>query len=261
MQNLILNEYQKSGIFGLISYIARNQEEDENPRSTAYNLLKFGLNISKKSTDKRLLLLPDIAFDLSRHESIYRIAGLLYGELEEYEKALECLSYLYFFYQEKELTPHNQYQLIKDQLIEHYGSISEVDSKIERNENLYQEQRILSHIKEYPNLLSVDDIGEQKEYFKRVYRRYGKETLLKAIETDVRFNNREKAVLLIRASRTIGAIAEEGPSIETLFANKALKLDNSDTVVKNSYQAYLRAGDLNNITQLKDQYPEILQTS
>ena len=45
-----------------------------------------------------------------------------------------------------------------------------------------------------------------------------------------------KAIILIRAGRTIGDIASEGPSVETLFANKALELDNSDTVVNNSYQ-------------------------
>jgi len=82
--------------------------------------------------------------------------------------------------------------------------------------------------------------------------------LIFSIENDTRFNNRVKAVLLIRASRAIGAIAEEGTSIESVFANKALQLDDSKAVVENSYQAYLRAGDLNKLAQLKEKHPEIL---
>lgn len=92
-------------------------------------------------------------------------------------------------------------------------------------------------------------------YFKRLYRLYGVDTLIFTIENDTRFNNRVKAVLLlIRASRAIGAIAEEGTSIESVFANKALQLDESKAVVENSYQAYLRAGDLNKLAQLKEKH-------
>ena len=83
------------------------------------------------------------------------------------------------------------------------------------------------------------------------------ETVIASINNDVRFNDRQKAVVLIRASRAIGTIAEEGPSIESVFAEEAMKMDTSDTVINNIYQAYLRAGDLNKVQQLKSQYSHI----
>lgn len=258
MDNLnLLNSFQKFGMYGLISYLIQHTDED-NPRVQAYNLLKAGRDIAKKTVDKQLSYLPNIAFDLSRHESIYRIAALLYIELSNMDKALECLSYLHYYYQEQAVKPHEQYALIKQQLIKGYKDPDELEAIIEDYREDYENQKILNNIKEFSDFMPIEDVIEQKTYFKQVYRRYGAKTLITTIENDVRFNNRMKAVLLIRASRTIGAIAEEGPSIETMFANRALELDSSDTVIKNSYQAYMRSGDLNQLTRLKVKYPELM---
>ncbi len=248
--------YQESGIYGLITYL-NEQDDDSNPRVQAYNLLKVGRELAKKSIGERLSYLPNIAFDLSRHETIYRIAALLHIELGNMDKALECLAYLHYYYEEQEIEPHDQYRLIKQQLIENYKDAAQIEAYINDYQEQYQQQKILNNIKEYSETMPTNDVSEQKMYFKRLYRRYGVDTLITAIENDVRFNDRAKAVLLIRASRTIGAIAEEGTSIESVFANRALELDTSDTVVKNSYQAYMRAGDLNQLAKLKETYPDI----
>lgn len=249
MDNDLLESYNKYGLYGLIISLEKHCSH-EIDRVKAYNLLKAGLQIAKKSPHTTLNYLPEIAFNLSRHESIYRIAGLLYTELGNYDKALECLIYLHYYYQANDIVPHKQYALIKEALINHF----DIDKQIEDNESIYQELSMLTHIKEYPEVLDLEDISKQKTYFKRLYRRFGIETVLKAIENDIRLAPREKAIILIRASRTIGAIADEGSSVESLFANKALDYDTSETVVNNAYQAYLRAGDLNNIKKLKKSY-------
>ena len=161
-------------------------------------------------------------------------------------------------YQEQSVEPHKQYTLIKQQLIDNHEDDVDIEAFIEEYKGQYQQQKIANNIKEYSESIPTEDVSEQKTYFKRLYRRYGVDTLIFSIENDTRFNNRVKAVLLIRASRAIGAIAEEGTSIESVFANKALQLDDSKAVVENSYQAYLRAGDLNKLAQLKEKHPEIL---
>ncbi|MEN6669687.1 hypothetical protein AAJP47_04845 [Psychrobacter sp. B38] len=255
MSSELLSNFQDSGIYGLITYLNQNIDE-KNPRVQAYNLLKAGRELAKKSADGRLGYLPDIAFDLSRHESVYRMAGLLHIELGDTDSALKCLSYLHYYYQEQSLEPHEQYSIIKQQLVDGFEDSVNIESLIADYQEQYQQQKVINNIKEYPETMPIEDVSEQKTYFKRLYRRYGVDTLIAAIENDIRFNNRTKAVLLIRASRTIGAIAEEGTSIESVFASKALELDTSNTVVQNSYQAYMRAGDLNKLTQLKEKYPE-----
>ncbi|MGE6408624.1 MULTISPECIES: hypothetical protein [unclassified Psychrobacter] len=253
----LLDSFQNFGIYGLICYV--NQHNDENnPRVQAYNLLKAGRELAKKTTDARLNYLPNIAFDLNSHESIYRIAALLYIELDHTHEALKCLSYLHYYYEEQSVEPHKQYVLIKRQLADNNKDGIDIEAFIEEYQGQYQQQKIANNIKEYSESIPTEDLSEQKMYFKRLYRRYGVQTLIFAIENDTRFNNRVKAVLLIRASRAIGAIAEEGTSIESVFANKALQLDESKAVVENSYQAYLRAGDLNKLAQLKEKYSEIL---
>ena len=185
------------------------------------------------------------------------MAALLYIELGSMDEALKCLSYLHHYYEEQAIEPHKQYEMIKQQLIDNKDA-AQIETSIEDYQFQYNQQKVSNNIKEYSETMPADDISEQKTYFKHLYRRYGVDTLVAAIENDVRFNDRAKAVLLIRASRTIGAIAEEGTSIESLFANRALELDTSDTVVKNSYQAYMRAGDLNKLTQLKEKYPKTI---
>ncbi len=256
--NEVLTSYEQFGIYGLIANLEKYNDSDINPRVTAYNLLKAGRIIAKKSVGETLSYLPNIAFDLCHHDSIYRMAALLYIELGSMDKALECFSYLYHYYQEQSVVPHDHYALIEQQLVDHYKNDSDIQRWIDDNQQFYKQQRILNNVKEYPEAMPLDDITKQRTYFTGVYNRYGIETLIAALKNDVRVNDRAKAVLLIRASRAIGAIADEGTSIESLFANKALELDGSDTVVKNSYQAYLRAGDLNKVTQLKEQYPELL---
>lgn len=249
--------FQESGIYGLIKQLEAEQKAEDNARVKAYNLLKAGHQIAKKSISEALNCLPTIAFGLSRHESIYRMAALLYIELGNRDEALKCLSYLYHYYEEQSVEPHEQYELIKQQLIDSYKDTAQIEAGIKDYQEQYQQQKILNNIKEYSETMPTDDVTEQKTYFKRLYRRYGADTLIAAIENDVRFNDRAKAVLLIRASRTIGAIAEEGTSIESVFANRALELDTSDTVIRNSYQAYMRAGDLNQLAKLKETYPEV----
>ncbi|WP_367104946.1 hypothetical protein [uncultured Psychrobacter sp.] len=250
--------FQKSGIYGLVKHLIEEYSGEDNPRVQAYNLLKVGRELAKKSISDRLSYLPNIAFDLSRHESIYRMAALLHIELGNMDKALECLSYLYYYYKEQAVEPHDQYGLIKQQLIKNYKDAAQIEAYIKDYQEQYEQQKILNNIKEYSETMPADDVTEQKTYFKRLYRRYGADTLIAAIENDVRFNDRAKAVLLIRASRTIGAIAEEGTSIESIFADRALELDTSDTVVENSYQAYMRAGDLNQLARLKELHPNIV---
>lgn len=253
----ILEAYQKLGIYGLIVYLEEHRDIEQNTRVKAIGLLKTARIVAKKSTDKRLNYLPPIAFDISLHESIYRMAALLYIELGNIEKAIECLSYLHYYYQNNDSAPHAHYALIKDKLVEHYGDISVVDTLIAKHEGYYKEQAILYNLKEYVDILPTDDVEEQLSYFKKLFLRYGVETVIASIKDDVRFNDRQKAVVLIRASRAIGTIAEEGPSIESVFAEEAMKMDTSDTVINNIYQAYLRAGDLNKVQQLKSQYSHI----
>lgn len=258
MDNLsLLNSFQSFGIYGLICHVDQHTD-DSNTRTKAYNLLKSGRELTKKSANETLSYLPDIAFELSRHESVYRMAALLYIELDNTHEALKCLSYLHHYYKEQSVEPHKQYALIKQQLIDSHKDDIDIEAFIEEYQGQYQQQKIANNVKEHSESIPTEDVSEQKMYFKRLYRRYGVDTLIFAIENDTRFNNRVKAVLLIRASRAIGAIAEEGTSIESVFANKALQLDESKAVVENSYQAYLRAGDLNKLAQLKEKYPEIL---
>lgn len=254
----VLTAYDQFGIYGLITYLEKNNNSEISPRVTAYNLLKAGRIIAKKSIDERLSYLPDIAFGLSRHDSIYRMAALLYIELGDMNKALECLSYLYHYYAEQSIAPHEHYAIIEKQLVERFKDIAEIQRWIADNYESYKYQRALNNIKEYSEIMPTEDVSKQKKYFINIYRRYGINTLITALENDIRFNERAKAVLLIRASRAIGSIAEEGTSIESLFADKAIALDNSDTVVKNSYHAYMRAGDLNKLTQLKEKYPQLV---
>ncbi len=255
MNNNYIQSFYESGVYGLITDL--NQEiAKDNSRAKAYNILKVGYQIAKKSVDERLHQLPPIAFDLSRHESIYRIAAFLYIELNDKQKALECLSYLHHYYQDQEIEPHNQYNLIKQQLNESYNEPN-VNERIDSYREHYQQQKLLNSIKDYTEILPETDAVEQAVYFNKIYHRFGVDTVIASIISDVRFNDRQKAVLLIRASRAVALVAEEGPSIESLFANKALELDTSDTVVKNSYHAYLRAGNLNKLTQLKKDYSAV----
>lgn len=254
----VMDSFQNSGVYGLISFLINSTNKDENSRVQAYELLKAGRNLAKKSKDKRLNYLPPIAFDLSRHESIYRIAALLYIELGDIEKAMDCIAYLEYYYRDKEVEPHKQFNLIKQQLINEHIDAASLESHIVDYEEKYEQEKILSNISEYGDIMPTEDLTEQKTYFRRLYRRYGAQTVITSIENDVRFNQREKAIFLIRAGRTIGGIADEGPSIESLFANKALEIDRSETVIKNSYQAYLRSADLNKISQLKDEYASII---
>ncbi len=254
---MILEAYQKLGIYGLIVYLEEHKGIGENTRIKAINLLKAARIIAKKLTDNSLTFLPSITFDISRHESVYRMSALLYIELDSMEKAIECLSYLHYYYQNNDIAPHAHYALIKDKLVEHYGDISAVDTLIAKHEGYYKEQAILYNLKEYVDILPTDDVEEQLSYFKKLFLRYGVDTVIASIKNDVRFNDRQKAVVLIRASRAIGTIAEEGPSIESVFAEEAMKMDTSDTVINNIYQAYLRAGDLNKVQQLKSQYSHI----
>lgn len=258
MDNIvILESFQSCGIYGLIENLTKNQNSEEKPRMKAVNLLKAARVIAKKSVDKRLNYLPAIALDLSGHESVYRMAALLYIELDNLQEALQCMSYLHHYYEDEAVMPHEQFNLIKQQIADSYASDKELNSLIEEYQETYQRQRILNNIKDCSDVMPSVNSSEQKIYFKQIYRRFGVATIIAAIENDMRFNDRMKAVLLIRAGRTIGSIANEGPSVETLFANRALELDNSDTVVNNSYQSYLRAGDLNKIQQLKSQYSYI----
>ncbi|MFK3917273.1 hypothetical protein [Psychrobacter sp. NPDC078501] len=259
MNNMqILEKYKELSVYGLILELEKNNGTEINTRVAAYNLLKAGRIIAKKSVSKTLGYLPDIAFDLSRHESVYRIAAFLYIDLGEKQKALECVSYLHYYYKDHETEPHAQYNLILQQLINAFENESEINVYIDNGEKEYQEQKILNIIKDYPEFLSETDITDQATYFSKIYRRLGINAVFASIISDVRFNSRQKAILLIRASRAVATISDEGPSIESLFANRALELDTSDSVIKNSYQAYLRAGDLNKLTQLKEQYPELL---
>ncbi|MGP5120470.1 hypothetical protein ACTXJF_10460 [Psychrobacter alimentarius] len=249
--------FQRSGVYGLIADLEKYSNFEKNLRVKAFKLLQAARTIAKRSPDRRLKYLPSIAFDLSRHESIYRMSALLYIELDSMEKAIECLSYLHYYYQNNDNAPHAHYALIKDKLVEHYGDISAVDTLIAKHEDYYKEQAILYNLKEYVDILPTDDVEEQLSYFKKLFLRYDVETVIASINNDVRFNDRQKAVVLIRASRAIGTIAEEGPSIESVFAEEAMKMDTSDTVINNIYQAYLRAGDLNKVQQLKSRYSHI----
>ncbi len=173
----ILECYQRLGIYGLITYLDQ-QNNDNNPRVQAYNLLKVGRELAKKSTSERLSYLPNIAFDLSRHESIYRIAALLYIELGNMNEALECLAYLHYYYEDQAIEPHDQYELIKQQLIEKYKDSAHIEAYIEDYQEQYQQQKVLNSIKEYAETMPTDDVAEQKTYFKRIYRRYGVDTLM-----------------------------------------------------------------------------------
>lgn len=253
----LLSSYQELGIYGLIVYLEEHRNIEENTRVKAINLLKAARIVAKKSVDKSLNYIPSIAFDISRHESVYRVSALLYIELNNMEKAIECLSYLHYYYQNNDIAPHTHYALIKDKIVEYYGEISAVDKLIAKHEGYYKKQTILYNLKEYVDILPTDDVEEQLNYFKKLFLRYGVETVIASIKDDVRFNDRQKAVVLIRASRAIGTIAEEGPSIESVFAEEAMKMDTSDTVINNIYQAYLRAGDLNKVQRLKSQYSHI----
>lgn len=257
MNTNLTSSFQKSGVYGLINHLIEQYDGEDNPRIQAYNLLKAGRELAKKSTNERLNYLPNIAFDLSRHESVYRIASLLYIELGNMEKAIECLSYLNYYYRSNDSAPHAHYSLIKDKLVDYYGSVSAVDTLIGQHEDYYKEQAILCNLNEYIDILPTDDVEEQLSYLKKLFIRYGVDTVIGSIKNDVRFNNRQKAVVLIRASRAIGTIAEEGSSIESIFAKEAMKMDTSDTVINNVYQAYLRAGNMNKVQQLKSQYPHI----
>lgn len=253
-----IDDFQKFGIYGLISNFIIANEDTDNPRVLAYNLLKEARQIAKKYVDKRLNQIPLIAFDLSRHESVYRNAALLYIELNEGQQAIECFSYLHNYYQDNDANFHEQYGIIKQKIIDGFISESDLDQQLAKSIEAYPNQKAVNCIKDFSETLPETAADEQAIYFGRVYRHFGTDAVLTSITNDVRFNGRQKAVLLIRASRAVAAISDEGPSIESLFANKALELDTSDTVIKNSYQAYLRAGDLNKLTQLKDQYPELL---
>jgi hypothetical protein len=135
--------------------------------------------------------------------------------------------------------------------------ISALETLVAKHEDYYKQQAILYNLKESVDILPTNDVGEQLSYFKKLFLRYGADTVIASITNDIRFNNRQKAVVLIRASRVIGNIAEEGPSIESVFADEAIKMDTSDTVINNIYQAYLRAGDLNKVQQLKSQHSHI----
>lgn len=254
----ILENYERLGIYGLILELEKDNDTGINKRVAAYNLLKAGRVIAKKSIDETLSYLPNIAFGLSRHDSIYRMAALLYIELGDMKKALECLSYLHHYYEEQSIEPHEHYAIIEKQLVEKLKDMADIQRWIADNYESYKYQRALNNIKEYSEVMPTEDVAKQKKYFIDLYRRYGINTLITALENDIRFNDRTKAVLLIRASRAIGSIAEEGTSVESLFADKAIELDSSDTVIKNSYHAYMRAGDLNKLTQLKEKYPQVI---
>lgn len=254
----VLTAYDQLGIYGLITYLEKNNNSDISPRVTAYNLLKAARLLAKKSIDETLSYLPNIAFGLSHHDSIYRMAALLYIELGDMEKALECMSYLHHYYVEQSVEPHEHYAIIEKKLVERFKDVAEIQRWIAENYESYKYQRALNNVKEYSEIMPTEDVAKQKKYFIDLYRRYGINTLIIALENDIRFNDRAKAVIFIRASRAIGSIAEEGTSVESLFADKAIELDSSDTVVKNSYQAYMRAGDLNKLTQLKEKYPQVV---
>lgn len=253
----IIKAYENLGLYGLILTLEKNITSEVNARVKAYNLLKAGRTIARKSPYKSLKYLPLVAYDLSRHESIYRAAAFLYIELNDIEKASECLYYLHYYYQNTNSIVHTHYNIIKSKLIKHYGSSSVVDSLIVENEIYYQQQNILCNLKNNSISLPIDSINEQVDYFKELYQKYDANTVIASIQHDVRLNNRQKAVLLIRASRAVGAVAEEGSSIESLFANEAIKLNDSATVINNIYQAYMRAGDLNQLANLKEKYPDI----
>lgn len=253
-----LHDFQNFGIYGLVSSFVLLNKNTNNPRVLAYNLLKEARQIAKKYADKRLNQIPLIAFDISRHESVYRNAAFLYIELDEGQHAIECLSYLHHYYQDNDANFHEQYSIIKQRIIDAFVSESELEQQLAESIDTYPNQKAVNCIKDFSETLPETDAAEQAIYFGKIYRHFGTNAVFASITSDVRFNNRQKAVLIIRASRAVAAISDEGPSIESLFANKALELDTSDTVIKNSYQAYLRAGDLNKITQLKDQHPEFL---
>lgn len=254
---VIYKAFQEAGVYSLIIYLEQ-ENKNNNPRVKAYNLLKVGRMLAQKSISRTLHYLPDIAFDISCHESVYRMAAFLYIDFGEYQKALECLCYLHHYYQDHDLKSHKQYDLIKQKLLEVSLTEAELNEQLKSSLEAYNQQNILNNIKDFSETLPETDAAEQAIYFGKIYRHFGTNAVFASITSDVRFNNRQKAVLIIRASRAVAAISDEGPSIESLFANKALELDTSDTVIKNSYQAYLRAGDLNKITQLKDQHPEFL---
>lgn len=255
----VIERYNKEGIYGLISELEEINLQTK-PREKAYNLLKWGYKIAKKSHEEKLGYLPCIAFDLSRHHTIYRMAGLIYFETGNIDKACECLSYLDAFYAENQIETHKQFTQLYEHLLSHFPNKASLRKVINKNKNNYEALKALNSLKEFGENIPTEDIDQQKVFFETIYQRYGREAVIQSIKNDIRFKDREKAILLIRASKAIGLIDEEGPSIESIFADEAIGLDTSDTVVNNVYHAYLRAGDLNKIEALKNQYPSIISS-
>lgn len=249
--------FKNQGVYGLITNLYSASSFESNHRVIAYNLLKAGYQIAKKNKADSLACLPLIALDLSRHESIYRMAALLLIELGEYDKAMKYVSYLHYYYKDNNLEPHKQYKYVEEKILEGYLNKPEYDQAIESMADDYRNELVLNNIKENSDILSESDPSEQKVYFEKLYKKYNKETVIASVVSDSRFSDRQKAVILIRASRAVGQIAEEGPSIESSFAKKAVELDTSNSVINNAYQAFLRAGDVNQVVRLKEEYPQL----
>lgn len=257
MSKNFISTYQELGVYGLINLLQDKYPLENNRRIIAYNLLKAGYQVAKKSKADSLACLPLIALDLSRHESIYRMAALLLIELGEFKQAIKYISYLYYYYKDNSLEPHKQYKYVEEKILESYLTQPEYDQAIESMADEYRNELVLNNIKENSDILPKSDPSEQKVYFEKLYKKYNKETVIASVVSDSRFSDRQKAVILIRASRAVGQIAEEGPSVESSFANKAVELDTSDSVINNAYQAFLRAGDVNQVVRLKEEYPQL----
>lgn len=253
-----LNAFNQYGIFGLCETVVAELGSDALPRIKAYSLLKIGRQLIKRSKNANLAKLPSMALDLSYHESVYRQAALFYVELNDVRSALECIAYLHYYYAQNKQSPHEQYNLILKKLIESGTKEEDVKRIISSYKSIYDKKRSLVNVKECGKVLPVSDASEQKSYFKWLYRRFDLNTVLASIYGDDRFNQQQKAVLLLRAGRAVGAIAEEGHSVESVFAEKALALSQTESIVKNGYQAYLRAGNLEKIQELKNSHKDIL---
>ena len=100
MSKNFISTYQELGVYGLINLLQDKYPLENNRRIIAYNLLKAGYQVAKKNKADSLVCLPLIALDLSRHESIYRMAVLLLIELGEFKQAIKYVSYLYYYYKD-----------------------------------------------------------------------------------------------------------------------------------------------------------------
>lgn len=243
----LIDHYYQSGIIGVLEYIGILDPENINPRITAYNIINAGYKIAKANKSPSLNIFPEIALGLSRHESIYRMAGLFEFEIDNVDLALEYLIYLYYFYKENETAPHPQYLLLEKKIARSWGRDISLEEFIKNHKYIYYRHLIQFNIKEFSETINIEDISKQRSFFTRLYRKYDENTVLAAIEYDVRFNDRDKALLILRAAQIINEIADDSFDIAKNFADCALTKDQSTNVIREAYKTYLKSDKPNNV--------------